>query len=181
MSQAISQEEFDRLADKILIDYVADATPVLWHQMAMAWSNDNANTFFKWLIENRETDRATALMMYWMAAPQWSKKFHDRQEVLNTAVWYIDDFDFIENLEGKLLNGFFVNSNFAYNPANEYAEGNQKREYIDKATVREIPASLYKPLDGLIVPKPTNFVEGFPPDIVAQWSALSEKYEIRSM
>lgn len=178
MRQAISQEDFDRLADNILIDYVTDATPVLWHQMAMVWNNDNANIFFKWLIENRETDKATALMMYWMAAPQWSKKFHDREEVLEMAPWYIEDFDFIENLEEKLLSGFFVNSNFAYNPASENNESNQKKEYLDKDAVREIPASLYQPLDGLIVPKPTNFIEGFPPDIVAQWSALSEEYEI---
>lgn len=178
MTHTISQEEFDKLTDQILIDYVSNATPILWHQMAMDWNYDNSNTFFNWLINNPDTDKATALMIYWMSAPRWSKKFANREDVLKTTSWYIDDFDFIQKLEDKLLNGFFRNSNFAYNPADEHTGTNWTKEYLDETTVREIPLVLFDPLEGLIVPEPANFIEGFPPDILDQWDALSDKYEI---
>lgn len=178
MKQQISQEQYDHLSNQILLNYVRDATPVVWHQMAMDWNYDNENIFFNWLIENKETDRATALMIYWMSAPRFSKQYNNREEVLEKESWYIDDFDFIERLESKLMNGFFINSNFAYNPKDEHTGTDWTSEYLDLKTVRDIPTQLFEPLEGLIVSEANNFIEGFPPDVLEQFNALDNKYEI---
>jgi hypothetical protein len=178
MGSIVSQEEWDRMENEIVIDYAKNATPVLLHQMAMDWNYDNSNAFFNWLIDNPETDKATALMIYWMSGPRWSKKFADREEVSKTTSWYLEDFDFIERLEEKILTGFFKNSNFAYDPANEHTGTDWTQEYLDEKVVREIPTELYKPLEGLIVPEATNLMEGYPPDVCTQLDALYERYEI---
>lgn len=178
MKKQITKHQFDQLTNKMLIDYISNATPVLWHQMAMDWNYDNENIFFNWLINNNQTDRATALMIYWMSAPQFAKQYNNREEVLQKEQWYVDDFDFIEQLESKLLNGYFVNSNFAYDPKNEHTGTDWTRAHTDIKMVRKIPAVLYEPLNGDLIPVPTNFIEGFPPDIIDRWSILDEEYEI---
>ena len=178
MKQKISQEEYDRLSNNILLDYVRNATPVVWHQMAMDWNYDNSNAFFDFLIENSETDKATALMIYWMSAPRFSKQYEDRNDVLAKESWYVEDFDFIEKLEAKLISGFFVSSNFAYNPKKEHTGTDWTSEYLDLKTVREIPAQLFESLDGQIVPEASSFIEGFPPDVMDQFDILNDKYDI---
>lgn len=174
----ISEEDFEELCDKELLAYVSNATPVVWHQMAMEWNYDNSNAFFNWLINNKETDKATALMIYWMSDPNFAKQYINRDDVLNKASWYINDFDFIELLEQKLLNGFFSNSNFAYNPQKDHTGENWTEENPNTTKVREIPAELYKPLAGQIVPEPTNFTEGYPQDLINTFDKLYEEYEI---
>ena len=174
----LSQEQYDRMCNNMLIKYVENSTPVLWHQMAMDWNYDNCNTFFDWLINNRETDRATALMIYWMSAPRLSKQYANRAEVEEKESWYLDDFDFIEALEDKLLSNFFVNSNFSYDPKHEHTGTDWTAEYLDKKTVRDIPTQLFEPLVGQIVPEPLNFIEGYPEDLMNEINQLGEENEI---
>lgn len=178
MKQQISQEEYDRLSDAIVLDYVKDAIPVVWHQMAMDWNYDNDNTFFNWLIDNPATDRATALMVYWMSAPRFSKQYLDRNDVLAKESWYINDFDFLERLESKLMSNFFANTNFAYNPKEDHTGTDWTAKYLDLKTVREIPIQLFQSLEGQIVPEPTDFIEGFPQDVIDQFDVLHDKYDI---
>lgn len=177
MKHQISQEKYDYLSNKILLDYVKDATPIVWHQMAMDWNYDSDNAFFDWLIDNPQTDRATVLMIYWMSAPQLNKQYKDRDDVLSKEAWYIDDFDFIETLEPKLLQGFFQNNNFSYNPKGDHTGTDWTTQYSDLKMVREIPAQLYQAQEGLIVPE-ANFIEGIPQDVEDQWQRLDEEYKI---
>jgi hypothetical protein len=175
----MTEDEFDAKSATIVLDYAATASPRIWHQMAMDWNWDSGLYFFRWLLNNPATDRATALMMYWMAGPRWYKQVADHAAAQAAADLFIslDKFDFLESLEQKYCAGFFATNQFAYDPAHDHDGYDWTQEYTDTTAVREIPALLFQKLPGETVEKPWNFIEGLPKVITQQLDALYEQFE----
>lgn len=168
-------EEFEALCDAIVLEYAATTTPRIWHQMAMDWNWDSGLYFFQWLLNNPATDRATALMVYWMGGPRWYKQAanHTEAKALHIS---LKSFDFIEELEAKYLAGYFTNSQFAYDPAHDHDGYDWTKEYADTVAVREIPPIMFQKLAGEMVEKPKGFVEGLPEPLATRIDALTDAF-----
>lgn len=174
----LDEEEFEALCDATVLKYAAAAPPRVWHQMVMEWNWDSGLYFFRWLINNPATDRATALMIYWMGGPRIYKQVPDREAAQAAKDLYISlkSFDFIEKLEQKYCAGFFTNSQFAYDPAHDHSGFDWTKEYADKTVVREIPPLMFQKLSGEIVESPVGFTEGMPEPLTEQIDKLLEEY-----
>ena len=171
-------EEFEALCDATVLEYAASATPRIWHQMVMDWNWDSGLYFFQWLLNNPATDRATALMLYWMGGPRWFKQVANRTEAHATKDPYISlkFFDFSEELEAKYAAGYFTNSHFAYDPAHDHDGYDWTKEYADKVAVRAIPAIMFEKLSGETVEKPIGFVEGMPEPLATRIDAMIDAF-----
>ncbi|WP_046246846.1 DUF4274 domain-containing protein [Hymenobacter terrenus] len=174
----LTEEEFEAKCDALVLEYAASASPRIWHQMVMDWNWDSGLYFFEWLLNNPSTDRATALMMYWMGGPRWFKQVADRAAAQASRSVFISlkSFDFSEALEQRYCAGYFTNSQFSFDPAHDSNGYDWTREYADKPAVREIPPLLFQKLSGEIVEPPVGFTEGLPEPLYQQLEALRDEY-----
>lgn len=177
MEKKITEDELDDVINKIIIDYLKSVAPLEWHKTAMDWNWDNDYTVLSWIVNNPETDKATALLIYWMSGPRWSKQFATREDMLKDSSWYANSFDFINDLERKYTSGFYTNQNFAYNPACDHEGYNWTDEYNDKPQLREIPKEMFVELLGETVTYPNDYVEGVPAEVYQKISDLIDEYD----
>lgn len=173
----MTEEELEKATNDIIINYLESSSPLEWHKTAMDWNWDNDLTVLWWIINNPKTDKATALMIYWMSAPRWGKQYANRQEIAENASWYLNHFDFIEDLESKYTSGFYTNQNYAYNPAKDFNGTDWTNEYTDKPQLREISAELLVELKGEEIKYPDNYIEGVPENIFNEISELIDQYD----
>lgn len=81
MKPQITDQQFEGIAKKMVLEYAMSAPNRVLHQMAAQWNG--AHEFLEWLVNRPETDKATAVMIYWMSGPRWWKQFSDRQYLLD--------------------------------------------------------------------------------------------------
>jgi hypothetical protein len=179
MKPRITHQEFEsNIQSKLVLAFAQTASPKLLHQMAMQWNWDHMDPFINWLVKRPETDLATVTMIYWMSGPRWWKQYRDKEDLLASGD-LTAGFNFTEELERKILAGFYKNQQFAFDPtvADEggivWAE-----EYTDRTTVREIPPALLWALKGEHVEWAKGFEEGMPPELVAKIQEAYDSYEI---
>ena len=112
----IDEDEFDELETTLIIDYLKKNPPKERQLLAIDWNFDNSKEVIKWIAEQEETDKGTALFLYWYMNPQFFKRFKSREECENDASWALEDFDIVEILEKNYIKGFYKNQKYAFNP-----------------------------------------------------------------
>ncbi len=117
----------------------------------------------KWIAEQPDTDKGTALFLYWYMNPQFFKKYNDRNECEEEDSWALEDFDIVESLEKNYISGFYKNQKYAFDPKNDpYNSDYDWTEEIDEEEMkRDIPKEMYIALDGEVLESP-NWEEGIP-------------------
>lgn len=164
----IDEDEFDELETALIIDYLKKNTPKERQLLAIDWNFDNSKEVIKWIAEQPDTDKGTALFLYWYMNPQFFKKYNDRNECEEEDSWALEDFDIVESLEKNYISGFYKNQKYAFDPKNDpYNSDYDWTEEIDEEEMkRDIPKEMYIALDGEVLESP-NWEEGIP-------TALSE-------
>lgn len=132
---------------------------------------DSGREFATRLLNYDHIDQATVLLLYWKSAPNFSKQYLNREEVLADVSWYVDDFDFIDRLEQQFLEGFWKNQQLAFGFFGEYGGENwslHSRHTSDMK--REIPAIMMQSLVGIVAD--IDPYEFDPEDIINRWFAI---------
>lgn len=172
MQLKISQEEYDILESKIILEFAEKQSQKILYQMVMEWNWDCSDSFLNWLVDNPSTDKSIVLMIYWKSTPRYLKQFKNREDVLDRESHSINDYDFIEKIERNYLNGFYDTNNFGFDPSEEL----WTEEYLEIETVKEIPAEMFDKVNGISIESPTDFTEGCPPKLDKLLENLYEKY-----
>lgn len=172
MKLKISQEEYDNLESKTILEFALKQSQEVLHQMVMEWNWDDSDSFLNWLVDSPLTDKSTVLMIYWKSAPRYFKQYQNREEVLLKESHSIDNYDLIEKLERNYQNGFYKKSNFEFDPKAEL----WTEEYLNIKTVKEIPEIMFNKTNGIRIENPTNFTEGCPPELDKLLEELYHKY-----
>lgn len=94
----IDEDEFDELETALIIDYLKKNTPKERQLLAIDWNFDNSKEVIKWIAEQPDTDKGTALFLYWYMNPQFFKKYKDREECEKDGGWILEDYDIVETL-----------------------------------------------------------------------------------
>lgn len=164
----IDEDEFDELENQLIINYLKKNSPKERQLLAIDWNFDNSKEVIKWIAEQPDTDKGTALFLYWYMKPQFFKKYENRRECEEEDNWALEDFDIVETLEKNYISGFYKNQKYAFDPKNDpYNSDYDWTEEVDeKEMKREIPKEMYMALDGEVLKSP-NWEEGIP-------TALSE-------
>ena len=162
----IDVDEFDELETALIIDYLKKNTPKERQLLAIDWNFDNSKEVIKWIAEQEDTDKGTALFLYWYMNPQFFKRFKSREECEKDASWALEDFDIVEILEKNYITGFYMNQKYAFNPKCDiYNGGYDWTKEVDEDKMKaEIPKEMYIALEGEVLASP-NWAEGIPSDI----------------
>ena len=162
----IDEDEFDEFETALIIDYLKKNTPKERQLLAIDWNFDNSKEVIKWIAEQEDTDKGTALFLYWYMNPQFFKRFKSREECEKDASWALEDFDIVEILEKNYITGFYMNQKYAFNPKCDIYNGGYDwtKEVDENEMKRAIPEVMYIAIEGEVLASP-NWAEGIPSDI----------------
>ena len=167
----IDEDEFDELETALIIDYLKKNTPKETHPGIVMNNRDNSKEVIKWIVEQPDTDKGTALFLYWYMNPQFFKKYKDREECEKDGGWILEDYDIVETLEKNYISGFYKNQKYAFDPKNDVYSGyDWTKEDEMKA---KIPEEMYIALEGEVLESP-GWEEGIPDDITPILDKLCE-------
>ena len=173
----ITSEQYRQMMDELVIEFLKTASIEERHQLVSEWNyrSQGGINIQRWIANDPNTDKATALMLYWkrLPAPWYLKTYANRDEVHWTE---LDDFDLMEKIENFYLSGLYQNHSFAFDPSsnggNDGIDWTIKPSWIEAK--REIPAIMFEKLMGREVPCSKDFDEGVPPHV---WEEM-KKYEV---
>jgi hypothetical protein len=95
---------------------MSEAGPDDWHIAADSWNWDNGLMPLTWIIRQRQCDKATALNIFYLSAPEYYLQFAgDRTRM---PPWHVDNFDFICELRQRYVDGFYTRSEIALDVSN---------------------------------------------------------------
>ena len=169
----VTQEQYTQIMDEMVIDFLKTASIEERHQLVFQWNyrSQGGRNIFKWIANDPNTDKATALMLYWKQyLSPWHMKIYASRDEVHWAD--VDDFDFHEELEHLYLSGFYKNHAFAFDPTSN--DGKNGWNWTVKPsfnTKREIPAMMFEKLMGKEIPCNRNFSEGA---LLYIWEKLRE-------
>nr|WP_241428075.1 DUF4274 domain-containing protein [Tenacibaculum finnmarkense] len=147
-------------------------------------SNFDGNSFLcNWIKNNPKIDKAIILTVYWMSAPRWKKKFLNREDYLEKEGYDIENYDFVEEIEKKYIDGYYKGNEIIFDPKSDIEDYNWTSDYLDETVVREIPEIMFKQTEGNIELKeyPEDFDEGLPLkpiDYAQKVYDIFEEYEV---
>jgi len=167
--QKITYEQYEQIQGEMVIEFLKTATSKERHQLVLGWNWDSSLNVLKWIISDPDTDKATALYIYWANGPRWHKQYVNREEAMAESPWNISNFDLAEETEKLFLSGFYKNHQFAFDPTSDRGH-NWTTEYLDKKIKTEIPDIMFKGLGGADVQynemdENEDWEEGIPPHI----------------
>src|SRR3989344_4934279 len=95
-----------------LLEYLKTATPAMWHQIAWNWNWDDGHDGpIKWILDNPECDKGTALLVYWYLSPRYFSQYENADVVKNYERVH---YDLIKEIEKKYLEGFYKKENIIF-------------------------------------------------------------------
>jgi hypothetical protein len=144
-----------------LSTYLAQATPVDWHQVAWNWNWDSGVEPLRWIIRQDRCDRGTALLIYWYGGPRYLAQYVQRGEVPGYAV---EHYDLVMEIEAAYLAGRYTSTQIAFDPRNDLGH-DWTAEYADQPYRRPIPEQVYTATWGSTLVRRDDFDEGYPPDV----------------
>ncbi|MBX0289390.1 DUF4274 domain-containing protein [Hymenobacter sp. HSC-4F20] len=172
----LDEEELDALEFKLLVEWLESVPTTEWHVLAHEWSYDNAKDVLRWLLDNPRTERATALMIYWMAGARYYKQYATAEEASQHARYEGRTWEFIHDLEANYLAGFYTAGPVGFDPKHDGFPGHNghdwTRTYQELPLKAPLPAEMEQAVPGTQPHSDVTYIEGIPEHI---WEQL-EKY-----
>jgi hypothetical protein len=176
----LSEEELDALEYQLLVEWLESVPTSEWHIFVHQWNFDNADDILHWLSDNPRTERATALMLYWMKGARFFKQYATAAEARAVAAYVEKNWLFIHQLEERYVGGFYATGTMGFDPTSDPFPGmlgyDWTADYRDQPAAREIPAPMLGAVPGLapLSSWDVETEEGIPLPIVARLEALRD-------
>ncbi|MCB2410807.1 DUF4274 domain-containing protein [Hymenobacter lucidus] len=172
----LDEEELDALELKLVLEWLQTVPTSEWHVLAHEWNYDNSKDVLHWLVDNPRTEKATALMIYWMSGARFHKQYGSAEEARAVASYLGGKWEFIHELEARYLAGFYTAGTVGFDPRHDGFSGpngydwtQDYREYPPKSP---LPAEMEQAVPGIQPQSDVVYIEGIPEHI---WEQL-EKY-----
>lgn len=145
-------ERFDADMDAETLAFCRETKdPEELHAFADTWNWDGGAGPLQDLLDNPACEAATALLVYWKAAPEFYRQFSDRDAVA-AAKADVEMFDFLTAIEKRYVAGDFRTGLLSFDPNNPDDCGGYKYvgTYDDMSHkfVRNLPAQMYAQVVG---------------------------------
>mgnify|MGYP003596016818 FL=1 len=176
--KAIKQQQMDTLIEDIWLDFLHGASAESLYQSVVSSNWDGNDLLRQWILNHEDIDQAVILAAYWMSGPAFAKQFKDEKDVLEQQSWYLENFNFIEQLEAQFLAGFWKNNTLVYDPAHDHNGYDWVSEYSDLKQIRKIHATMSQSLQAKVIKRDDAFEEGLPEPWLSQIWKLFKKYEV---
>ncbi len=179
--EKISYDVYDKLIfknvfEKYLISIQNE--PIEIHKVAKNYNWDHGHDTLFWMIRNPNTDKATALSLYWLGQPKEFTEYKSRQEVEEDQ---LNNYDFLMELEKNYRENFYKSGQISYDPKNDMGtDWTESENSSNKA--RPIPEVMYNSLEGSInhndMKDYLELEEGFPKKVWDETTEFDNKYEV---
>ncbi len=127
-----TREEFEKLT-----------TAEELHYLALNHNWDCGVEVVQWIIESNLCSEATALMIFWLARPEYYTEYRwDAKEI--PQYLDIEVFDLIRTIVEKYKKGFYKKTSIAYNPKEDMPENIIVPDIMFQATKGEEPYIYYE-------------------------------------
>lgn len=173
--ERIGEDAYEELFADIIIDYLKHQSPRSRQLLAMSWNFDNPPKVIKWIAEQPDTDRGTALMLYWMMEPGYCKQFANRDECALQQRWYVEEYDILQTIERNYTEGFYKEEKYAFDPRHDAHSGGCDRTEELKAYKLKgnIPQEMFVPTSGICLEAP-DWADGVPPELEETMDRLAK-------
>lgn len=176
MKKNLNEKEFEEEVTTMIIDYLKEHDAKEIHRLILAWNFDNFSEVIQWVANCPKTDKATALQLYWLMEPGYSKQFKNRMEVVETGnSWYLSDFDTIETIEKNYIEGFYEIQEFYCDPNNDHWGIDRVKDSLYEEAKNEIPKIMMQPLTGVKIDEPKGWDDGIPKSLQTNYEALANQ------
>lgn len=175
----MSYEEFEIVFSKLIEDYVAEATPENIHRIILGWNFDNPKTVLMPIVMSKRTDKATALMLYWLMEPEFAKQFENIEAVQQKSAWYVEDYELIAQLEQNFQQNYYRSTGIGFDPLKDYFGKDRVAQFrFEKSKSAGVfPKIMFEPINGEPVAEERGWNEGIPPILAQQYDELLECIE----
>jgi Domain of unknown function (DUF4274) len=151
-TSAFTQADWERFSEELNDETLAfcrenrDAEEL--HAFANTYHWDKGIWALDELLRNPACEAATALFIYWRAAPEYYRQFANRDEVPS---FQREDFDFVAALERRYVAGEFPKGVLGYDPSSpDHNDGTSMVGEYDKyglSIARTLPPVMYEPVE----------------------------------
>lgn len=121
-------------------------SPIELHEIILHYNWDDGIEIPRAVINNKNCDKGTALMVYWLACPGYYCQYENRDKV--SGQYEIASYDLIDEIEQKYRNGFYQNRSILFNPRYDSREGmdgvDHTQMYDDLPKKRKIPDEMFE-------------------------------------
>ena len=166
----MEDSEIGKRAWDIIRAHLESATPAQWHLFAAGSNYDDNALGLRWLIDNPNVDRATALLIYWALGVAWYVQFSSEDEMHDDQV---KTFELLQLIEQRYSEHFYANHCIWFDPKHWHGPG--PNDYPELAIKRPIPAIMLESADSseyVDIENPEGYDDGLPLEISEQWYAL---------
>ncbi len=135
--------EDDVSPDRQIFDAIDN--PLELHFIADNYNWDDGAEVLNWIIESPLCDKATAMMIFWRAQPDYCTNFATKEE----AEYDGDIWELLQNIMRNMEQGFYTHAHLEYDPAKDPAA---EETNIDNVRSKwKIPELMKVPLKGVNV------------------------------
>lgn len=152
---AFTDADWDRFTAELHAESLAfcrdNRDPEELHAFVSTWNWDAGHGVLEEIINNPACEAATALQIYWYAAPEHYLQFANSAAMESVGGDPDDTLGFLGRLEARYIRGDFPVGSLAFDPDNPEGEGSGYSlvgVYDDKRAlwVRTIPDVMYRPV-----------------------------------
>jgi Domain of unknown function (DUF4274) len=118
LTMSMTDDEDDGLAGQRMIAWLTQRGPDDWHFVASKLNWDCSMDVIRWILDQRQCDKATAATMFWASAPDYYLAFPNRAALDADPIARVNigGFDFTARLVERWNSGFYSRSSIAYTP-----------------------------------------------------------------
>ena len=99
----------------IVRTWLEGATPEQWHRFAARSNYDGNGRALRWLLDNCNIDRATALLIYWNLGAAWFVQYANESD-LGDASYQLDTFRLAREVERRYADGYYADHGIWFDP-----------------------------------------------------------------
>jgi hypothetical protein len=116
MAAGDEEDEGDPRAD--MIAWLRGRGPDDWHFVGSKLNWDSSVKVIEWILDQKNCDKATAAMMFWLSSPDYFLEFPNRAAMAAHPYAQVNlwNFDFTKKLVDRWNSGFYTRSAIAFTP-----------------------------------------------------------------
>lgn len=163
----MTDEERTQAIRSIVLSYLQGATPEQWHVYVARSNYDDNAPALRWLIDNPQLDRGTALMIYWYMGAAGYVQFASEDQVKD---YEKDTFRLLLLIEQRYADGFYTQGRIWFAP--EHSEGGGPSE-TRQPYVRPVSTLMREEVGTELVDiEPEDYDDGLPFEVMEKIEAL---------
>lgn len=121
------------------------------HQFVLNWNWDESLTPLEWIINQTDTDKGTAVLIYWLCSPGYIHQYKHKKDVPKDLE---NIYALVRKIEKNIAIDYYSSEKIAFDPTNDNGS-DYTLEYKGLTLAFPIPEALFNATKGLAVERIT--------------------------